>query len=60
MVKAAGLAFGKGVIVAQNKAEACNAVDEMLVDKKFGNAGSIVVVEELLDGEEVSVSIRFI
>lgn len=55
VVKASGLAAGKGVIVASNKLEACQAVDDILTDKKFGQAGNTVVIEELLTGEEVSV-----
>uniref|UniRef100_A0A8D8B820 phosphoribosylamine--glycine ligase n=1 Tax=Culex pipiens TaxID=7175 RepID=A0A8D8B820_CULPI len=55
VVKASGLAAGKGVIVAENEAQACAAVDEILGDKKFGSAGDVVVVEEKLSGEEVSV-----
>ncbi|CAG9856449.1 unnamed protein product [Phyllotreta striolata] len=55
VVKASGLAAGKGVVVAANNQEACKAVDEMLGDKKFGDAGETVVIEELLSGEEVSV-----
>ena len=51
------MAAGKGVIVAKDKEEACGAVREMLTDGKFGSAGRTVVVEELLEGEEVSVSI---
>ncbi|KAM4047686.1 trifunctional purine biosynthetic protein adenosine-3 isoform 1-T2 [Anomaloglossus baeobatrachus] len=54
VVKASGLAAGKGVIVASNKEEACKAVNEIMQDKAFGEAGDIVVVEELLEGEEVS------
>lgn len=54
-MKAAGLAAGKGVIVAKDQEEACRAVDDILTDKRFGVAGQTVVVEELLEGEEVSV-----
>lgn len=55
MVKAAGLAAGKGVVVAANPTEACKAVDEILGQKKYGSAGETLVVEELLSGEEISV-----
>ncbi|NXG18193.1 PUR2 protein, partial [Grallaria varia] len=54
VVKASGLAAGKGVIVASSKAEACKAVTEIMQDKSFGTAGETVVVEELLEGEEIS------
>lgn len=54
VVKASGLAAGKGVVVASSKEEACKAVHEIMQDKAFGEAGETVVVEELLEGEEVS------
>lgn len=55
VVKADGLAAGKGVIVAQNKAEALAAIEDMLVRNAFGNAGAKVLIEEMLEGEEVSL-----
>lgn len=55
VVKASGLAAGKGVVVASSQSEACKVLDSILTDHKFGTAGSTVVVEELLEGEEVSV-----
>ncbi|MBL1271402.1 MAG: phosphoribosylamine--glycine ligase [Marinobacter maritimus] len=54
VVKADGLAAGKGVIVAMTLEEAENAVRDMLAGNAFGDAGSRVVVEEFLDGEEAS------
>ena len=54
VVKADGLAAGKGVVVAQSKEEAISAVKEMLSGNAFGDAGSRVVVEEFLRGEEAS------
>ncbi|MCH8499955.1 MAG: phosphoribosylamine--glycine ligase [Marinobacter sp.] len=54
VVKADGLAAGKGVIVAMTVAEAEDAVRDMLAGNAFGDAGSRVVVEEFLDGEEAS------
>ena len=54
VIKADGLAAGKGVIVAMTLAEAEDAITDMLAGNKFGSAGSRVVVEEFLDGEEAS------
>ncbi|MBO2562709.1 phosphoribosylamine--glycine ligase [Shewanella algae] len=54
VIKADGLAAGKGVIIAQDQTEADAAVDDMLAGNKFGEAGSRVVVEEFLRGEEAS------
>ena len=54
VVKADGLAAGKGVVVAQTIEEANNAVREMLTGNAFGDAGSRVVIEEFLEGEEAS------
>ena len=54
VVKADGLAAGKGVVVAMTEAEAITAVDAMLTDNKFGDAGARVVIEEFLSGEEAS------
>jgi phosphoribosylamine--glycine ligase len=54
VVKADGLAGGKGVLICATRAEADAAVDEILVDKVFGPAGEKVVLEEFLEGEEAS------
>lgn len=54
VVKADGLAAGKGVIVAQSVTEAHSAIDSMLGDGAFGQAGARVVIEEFLTGEEIS------
>jgi phosphoribosylamine--glycine ligase len=54
VIKADGLAAGKGVIIAQNREEAVAAVTDMLSGNAFGSAGSRVVVEEFLKGEEAS------
>lgn len=54
VIKADGLAAGKGVIIAQNQAEAFAAIEDMLAGNKFGDAGSRVVIEEFLTGEEAS------
>ncbi len=54
VIKADGLAAGKGVIIAQTEAEAYAAIEDMLAGNKFGSAGSRVVIEEFLIGEEAS------
>jgi phosphoribosylamine--glycine ligase len=55
VIKADGLAAGKGVIVAETLDEACRAIDDMLVANKFGSAGAEVLIEEFLHGEECSI-----
>lgn len=55
VIKAEGLALGKGVIIAATLAEAEKAVHDMMEDKVFGNAGNRIVIEEFLTGPEVSV-----
>ncbi|WP_077595912.1 phosphoribosylamine--glycine ligase [Oceanobacillus kimchii] len=55
VIKADGLAAGKGVIVAMTEEEAFQAIDDMLVDKAFSNAGATVVIEEYLEGKEFSL-----
>lgn len=55
VIKADGLALGKGVIIAQTREEAKNAVISMMQDKAFGKSGETIVIEEFLEGPEVSV-----
>ena len=55
VIKADGLALGKGVTVAMTREEACGAVREIMEDKKFGASGDRIVIEEYLEGPEVSV-----
>ena len=55
VIKADGLALGKGVIIAATREEAKNAVTDMMANAKFGASGSTVVIEEFLTGPEVSV-----
>ena len=55
VVKADGLALGKGVVVAETVEQAVEAAHEMLLDNKFGDSGARVVIEEFLDGEEFSL-----
>lgn len=55
VVKAEGLAAGKGVIVAENVDQAVDAINEIMIKGKFGKAGERIVVEEYLEGEEATV-----
>ncbi len=55
VIKADGLALGKGVIIALTRDEARDAVREIMLDKKFGKSGEVIVIEEFLTGPEVSV-----
>lgn len=55
VIKAAGLAAGKGVIVCRNTLEALDAVDRIMVQREFGDAGDSLLVEEFLEGQELSV-----
>ena len=54
-VKADGLALGKGVLICQNVEEANKAIDEILISKAFGNAGARIVIQEFLEGMEISL-----
>ncbi|HOV69740.1 MAG TPA: ATP-grasp domain-containing protein, partial [Clostridia bacterium] len=54
VIKADGLALGKGVIIAQTEEEAKAALKAMMIDKVFGNSGSRVIIEEYITGREVS------
>jgi len=55
VIKADGLALGKGVVIAQTKGEALDAIVSIMLEKKFGSSGSSIVIEEFLTGPEVSV-----
>lgn len=54
-VKADGLALGKGVLLCNNKADANKAIDEIMVGRAFGDAGASVVIQEMLEGMEISL-----
>ncbi len=55
VLKADGLALGKGVLICKNQEDALAGVDELMLDKKFGTAGNTIVIEEFMTGREVSV-----
>ncbi len=55
VLKADGLALGKGVLICNTKEEAMDGVKELMLDKKFGSAGNTIVIEEFMTGREVSV-----
>ena len=55
VIKADGLALGKGVIIAENKVQALEAIESIMMEKKFGLSGSSIVIEEFLTGPEVTV-----
>ncbi|MCR4748009.1 MAG: phosphoribosylamine--glycine ligase [Clostridiales bacterium] len=55
VIKADGLALGKGVIIAETREQAADAVNMMMLDMKFGKSGSQIVIEEFLEGPEVTV-----
>lgn len=55
VLKASGLAAGKGVLICQSKEEALEGIREIMEDKTFGSAGDNMIIEEFLDGEEISI-----
>ena len=55
VIKADGLALGKGVLICENEEQAAEGVKEIMTDKKFGSAGNRLVIEEFMTGREVSV-----
>lgn len=55
VIKADGLAAGKGVVILENKEDALDALKDMMLDKKFGEAGNKIVMEEFLKGVETSI-----
>lgn len=57
VIKASGLALGKGVVIAQNLDQALRTIDNIMVKKVFGDAGSEVVIEEYLKGKEISIHV---
>jgi phosphoribosylamine--glycine ligase/phosphoribosylformylglycinamidine cyclo-ligase len=55
VIKASGLAAGKGVLIPENQKEALDALESIMVKKEFGSSGDEVVIEEYLEGQEISV-----
>ena len=55
VLKADGLALGKGVLICKTFEEAKSGIEELMIDKSFGDAGNTIVIEEFLEGREVSV-----
>jgi len=55
VIKASGLAAGKGVFLPETRDETIQALKEIMLDRKFGDAGGEVVIEEFLEGEELSI-----
>lgn len=55
VIKADGLAAGKGVLIPTTREEALEGLKEIMLDKKFGSAGNAVVIEEFLEGQELSI-----
>lgn len=55
VLKADGIAAGKGVLICQDQQQALSALKEIMTDKAFGDAGNTLVIEEFLDGDEVSI-----
>lgn len=55
VIKASGLALGKGVVIAKTMDEATSIIDDILVKKVFGNAGDEIIIEEFLKGKEISI-----
>ncbi|AER40518.1 MAG: phosphoribosylamine--glycine ligase [Flavobacteriales bacterium] len=55
VIKTSGIAAGKGVILAKNKTEAKNALNSIMIDKKFGKSGNTIIIEEFLKGQESSI-----
>lgn len=55
VIKADGLAAGKGVIIAAEKSEAIKAIDDIMKERQFGEAGNTIVIEEYLEGKEASI-----